>query len=225
MGQLMIKLHGFSVSNYTNMVKQCLLEKGVEFEQLPARPSQEDDFLAMSPMGKIPCLETADGFLIETSAILDYLDEIHPDPSMYPSQAFARAQAKEIIHVSELYIELAARRHLGNALFGAERSEEAYAEVRPQVEKGLRALKQLAKFGPYVMGSEFGIADIFVYHVFRLAGLILNRVYDWDIVAEVPGLAAHIAAMDERDSTKRVMADQEEAMAELMTQIEQRKSG
>jgi glutathione S-transferase len=215
----MIKLHGFSVSNYTKMVKQCLLEKGVEFEQLPARPSQEDDFLAMSPMGKIPCLETAEGFLIETSAILDYLDEIQPDPSMYPSQAFAKAKAREIIHVNELYIELAARRHLSNAFFGAERSEEAYAEVRPQVEKGLRALKQMANFGPYVMGSEFGIADIFVYHVFRLAGLILSRVYDWDIVTEVPGLAAHIAAMDERDSTKQVMADHEEAMAELMLRI------
>ena len=50
----MLKLHGFSVSNYTNMVKQCLLEKGLEFAQLDARPSQEDDFLAMSPMGKIP---------------------------------------------------------------------------------------------------------------------------------------------------------------------------
>ena len=215
----MLKLHGFSVSNYTNMVKQCLLEKGVEFEQLPARPSQEDDFLAMSPMGKIPCLETADGFLVETSAILEYLDEIHPDPPMYPSQPFAKAKAREIIHINELYIELAARRHLGNAFFGAERSEEAYAEVRPQVEKGLRAFKQLANFGPYVMGSEFGNADIFVYHVFRLASQILKRVYDWDIMAEVPGLAAHVGAMDERATTQRVMADHEEAMAVLMAQL------
>ena len=215
----MLKLHGFSVSNYANMVKQCLLEKGIEFEQLPARPSQEDDFLAMSPMGKVPCLETAEGFLVETSAILDYLDEVHPDPSMYPSQAFARAKAREIIQVSEHYIELAARRHLGHAFFGSERSEEAYKEVRPQVEKGLRAFKQLAKFGPYVMGSEFGNADIVVYYSFRLASQILKRIYDWDIVKEIPGLAAHIAAMDARDSTKRVIADHDEAMATFMAQL------
>ena len=215
----MLKLHGFSVSNYTNMVKQCLLEKGVEFEQLHARPSQEDDFLAMSPMGKIPCLETAEGFLVETSAILDYLEEVHPKPPMYPSQAFTRAKAREIIRVSELYIELVARRHLGAAFFGRERSEKAYTEVRPQVEKGLRAFKQLANFSPYVMGGEFGNADIVVYHVFRLASQILKRVYDWDIVTEIPGLAAHIAAMDERDATKRVIADHEEAMVALMTQL------
>jgi len=215
-----LKLHGISISNYTNMVKQSLLEKGVEFEQLPARPSQEDDFLALSPMGKVPCLETADGCLTETSAILDYLDEVYPEPPLYPADAFAKAKAREIMHVSELYIELAARRHLGNAFFGAERSEEAYAEVRPQVEKGLRAFKQLANFGPYLSGSEIGNADIFVYHVFRLASMILKRTYDWDIVAEVPGLAAHIAAMGERDATQRVIADNEEAMAALMAQRE-----
>jgi len=215
-----LKLHGISVSNYTNMVKQCLIEKGIEFEQLPARPGQEADFLAMSPMGKIPCLETAEGFLVETSAILDYLEEVQPDPAMYPSQAFAKAKAREIIHICELYIELAARRHLGHAIFGRERSEEAHSEVRPQVEKGLRAFTQLANFGPYVMGSEFGNADVFVYHAFHLASQILKRIYDWDIVTEVPGLAAHVAVMDEREATRRVIADHEEALAVLMTELE-----
>ena len=215
----MLKLHGFSVSNYTNMVKQCLLEKGIEFEQIDARPSQEDEFLAKSPMGKIPCLETADGFLIETSAILDYLEEVYPEPPMYPTDPFARAKAREIIHVTELYIELAARRHLGHAFFGRERSDEATAEVRPEVEKGLRAFTQLANFGPYVMGSEFGNADVFVYHSFRLASQILKRIYDWDIASEVPGFANYLAAMDERDSTKSVVADNETAMAAMMAQL------
>lgn len=215
----MLKLHGFSVSNYTNMVKQCLIEKGVVFEQINARPSQEDDFLAISPMGKIPCLETSEGYLIETAAILDYLEQIHPQPSMYPADAFARARAKEIIHITELYIELAARRHLGAAFFGQERSEEAMVEVRPQVEKGLRAFNQLVDFGPYVMGSEFGNVDIFVYHSFRLANQVLRHTYDWNIAAEVPGFSAYLTAMDERDSTTSVVADNEEAMAAMMAQL------
>lgn len=215
----MFKLHGFSVSNYTNMVKQCFLEKGVEFEQLPVRPSQDDEFILMSAMGKIPCLETEGGYLIETPVILEYLEDIYPDPPMYPAQPFAKAKAREIIQVCQLYIELSARRHLGTALFGRERSEAAYEEVRPQMEKGLRAFDRLASFGPYVMGSEFGSADIFVYHTFRLAGTISKRIYDWDVVSNVPGLAAHVAAMEERDSTKRVVADHEEAMAALMERI------
>ena len=95
------------------------------------------------------------------------------------------------MRVSELYIELVARRHLSAAFFG-----------------------------PYVMGSEFGNADIFVYHSFRLASRILKGIYDWDIRAEIPGLAAHAAAMEKRDATRRVVADHEEALAALMAQLE-----
>jgi glutathione S-transferase len=202
------------------MVKQCLIEKGVAFEQLDDPPSQDDDFLVLSPMGKIPCLETPDGFLVETSAILDYLEDAYPTPAMYPADAFARAKAREIMHVTELYIELAARRHLAATFFGAERSEDAMAEVRPQVEKGLRAFTQLANFGPFVKGREFGNADIFVYHAFRLAGQILKLAYDWDIGTEVPGFSEFVAAMDERDSTRSVVADNEKAVAALMKQRE-----
>jgi glutathione S-transferase len=202
------------------MVKQCLIEKGIEFEQTAARPSKEDEFLAMSPMGKVPCLETPDGFLTETAVILDYLDEFQPSPPMYPSNPFARAKAREIIHVSGLYVELVARRHLGSALFGREQSEVAFAEVKPDIEKGLQAFNQLANFGPFVSGAEFGNADIYVYYAFGLAQRILKITYDWDIVAEVPGLAEHYAAMNERDSTKRVVADFEEAMTKLMAQVQ-----
>ena len=216
----MLKLHGSSVSNYVTMVKQCLIEKGVAFEQLDDPPSQDDDFLILSPMGKIPCLETPDGFLVETSAILDYLEDVYPTPAMYPADAFARAKAREIMHVTELYIELAARRHLGATFFGADRSEDAMVEVRPQVEKGLRAFAQLANFGPFVMGGEFGNADIFAYHSFRLASLILKLTYDWDIATEVPGFADFVVAMDERDSTKSVVADNDKALAALMKQRE-----
>ena len=64
----MLRLHGFGRSNYYNMAKMCLLEKGLEFEEVNAPPSQEPDFLAISPMGKVPCLETEHGYLSEVFA-------------------------------------------------------------------------------------------------------------------------------------------------------------
>ena len=66
----MIKLYGFTVSNYFNMVKMALLEKGIEFDFVDTMPSQENDYLAKSPMGKVPCIETEHGFLSETSVIM-----------------------------------------------------------------------------------------------------------------------------------------------------------
>ena len=50
----MLKLHGFAVSNYFNMVKLALLEKGLDFEVKVVHGSQDPDFLAISPRGKVP---------------------------------------------------------------------------------------------------------------------------------------------------------------------------
>ena len=48
----MIKLYGFAVSNYYNMVKLALLEKKLPFEEVSAMASQEASYKAKSPMGR-----------------------------------------------------------------------------------------------------------------------------------------------------------------------------
>ncbi|MCB1617753.1 MAG: glutathione S-transferase N-terminal domain-containing protein, partial [Pseudomonadales bacterium] len=50
----MLKLYGFAVSNYYNIVKHYLLEKEIPFEAVTVAPSQEPALLAKSPMGKVP---------------------------------------------------------------------------------------------------------------------------------------------------------------------------
>ncbi len=207
----MIKLYGFGVSNYYNMVKFALVEKGLEFQEISAMPSQEDDFKAKSPMGKVPCIETADGFLSETSAILDYLEGVQPSPTLYPGNAFAQAKVREAAKIIELYIELQARRHYAEIFFGEKRNETAVTEAKPVIENGLRALRQVGSFGPYVCG-EFSAADIFAAHSFIYAAPVCQAVYGWDIVAEVPGLQAAIDAANQREAGARVMADQQAAM-------------
>jgi hypothetical protein len=69
------------------------------------------------------------------------------------------------------------------------------------------------------MGSEFGNADIYVYHSFRLASPVLKSTYDWNPVSDLPGYADFAAAMKERDSTRTVDADNEEAMTAMMAQL------
>ena len=53
----MLKLCGFHISNYFNKTRIAMLEKGVPFELDPTcRPSQKEEFLARTPMGKVPFL-------------------------------------------------------------------------------------------------------------------------------------------------------------------------
>ena len=51
-----ITLCGFAVSNYYNKVKLSLLEKGVPFSEALVYPSQSEEMLSESPMGKVPFL-------------------------------------------------------------------------------------------------------------------------------------------------------------------------
>ena len=62
----MIKLYGLKMSNFYSLTKALLIEKSVEFEEVKRPPSQEEDFLAMSPMGKMPAIE-ADGVFLSDS--------------------------------------------------------------------------------------------------------------------------------------------------------------
>ena len=114
----MIKLYGMPLSNYYNMIKCVLIEKGMEFEEVLVKPNQEVEYLSKSPMGKVPCIETSQGFLSETAVILNYLDALGEGPSFYPADAFERAKVEELIHGMELYIELQARRLYGEVFFG-----------------------------------------------------------------------------------------------------------
>ena len=59
----MLKLGGFAVSNYYNKIKLVLLEKRIPFEEQLVYPWERAQFLALSPMGKIPFINTVHGAL------------------------------------------------------------------------------------------------------------------------------------------------------------------
>ena len=203
----MIKLHGMGLSNYYNMLKLAMMEKGIAFEEVKAAPSQAADFKTKSPMGKVPCLETPEGFLSETSVALEYLDALKPEHALLPADLYSRAKVLELMKAMELYIELPARRHYGEIFFGGERNQAAFEEAKPIMENGMAALKQLGSYQPYVAGSDFSMADIFAAYTFCYAAPVAQAVYGWDIMSEVPGLQGAIDATNTREAGAKVAAD------------------
>ena len=206
----MLRLHGAPLSNYYNMVKTALLEKGVEFEEVLTPPSQESDYLAKSTMGKIPCLETDQGFLAETGAILDYLEEIETDTPLLPSDPYQRAKTRELARSLELYVELVGRQGY-NALRGNEVPEHAIEAIKAGLPKGVAAIQRLAKFSPWIAGDQFTYADIVGYFTFILAKLSAKANAELDLFAEFRGASDWYAKVGERDSVKQALADQKAA--------------
>jgi len=66
-----LRLCGFHISSYHSKVRIALLGKGLPFEEdTAARPAQSEEFLARSPMGKVPFLEFDDGRHLSESHVM-----------------------------------------------------------------------------------------------------------------------------------------------------------
>lgn len=199
----MIRLCGFPASNYYNKIKLALIEKGIAFQEEVVYPSQEDAMLAESPMGKVPFLRLGEGSLAESQAIAEYLEDVYPEPPLYPRDAFQRAKVRELIEVIELHLELPARRLYGEAFFGGKASDEAKREVERLLAKGMRALGRIARFGPCIAGAEYTHADCAaIVHLPTVVG-VTKTIYGTDPLATlVPDAPAYLKAMFARPASK-----------------------
>lgn len=207
----MLKLHGFTISNYYNMAKIALLEKGIEFEEVDTRPSQEDVYLNISPMGKVPCLETEHGCITEVDAIIGYLEAIKPIPALLPADDFERAKVHELMRYLQLYVELEARRCFPEVFFGGKVSDETKEQVKESLAKGIASVARLAKFDPYIAGKEFTAADIVASQSIGLANAVSQRLFDRNLLDDLPGSSEWLTLVNERDSVKAIRESQRAA--------------
>ena len=210
----MITLCGFSVSNYYNIVKQVLLEKGIPFnEEYVPTMSQEEAVLSDSPLGKIPFIRTPQGALCESHVILEYLEDQYPSPALLPADAFAAAKVRELVTFMNLHLELVARELYTQAFFGGTVSESTQARVRKQLEKNISAFKRLAKFAPYMAGDTFTLADCVAFSNLPLVGMASKAVFGEDLLlAAGVDYKPYVKLIGERASAQRVMADRKAAV-------------
>lgn len=217
----MITLHGFPYSNYYNIVKHVLLHKGIPFEE-NINYGGTDDYLAISPVGKIPSLTTEQGnHLSESSVCCDYLEDAYPENPLYPSDSFARARVRQIMKMSELYLELPCRRLLAFVFSNTEPPEELKTEIRQTVERGVSAMMRLCKFEPYIVGSEITMADIYVRYVLAVVNMASTSL-ELDIMGSIPGMKEWSAMMGELKISQQIDADMKANEADFFAMIKQR---
>ena len=208
----MLKLSGFHVSNYHNKVRLALLEKGIAFEEdANCRPSQKDEWLARSPMGKVPVIEVDGTALAESQAICEYLEDAYPQVPLYPKDPLARAKVRELIAVIELHMELVARRLYGALYFGGQVSEETKKEVERDLAKGVRAFSKLAKFDPYIAGKEFTLADCVAFVSLPLISMTSKLAFGKDALESVPQVKPYLKMLGERPHFRKVNDDRKAA--------------
>lgn len=202
-----LRLLGYPVSNYVNIVRAALIEKQLDFDFVPTRASQDVAFLALSPLGKIPVLETGEGALSETVAILDYLDDAFPAVPLRPDRPFVAARARQIINIVQLYVEAPVRQLFPGVFMGGANAPATEAAVRAMLGRSTAALARLLAPEPFLFGDRPGQADLFLFYNLDIADRVTRFVFDWSIIDEIGSLGAWMAAMRARPSSRTVMSD------------------
>ena len=151
-----------------------------------------DAHRALNPMRELPVLTVEDVHLAQSVAILEYLDELHPDPPLYPADAVSRARVRQMVEVvnsgTQPVQNLRVMQKLGRD-FGLDRPAQVQWS-RDWIEFGLGALETLVQQhgGRYCFGDEVTAADL------CLVPQIYNaRRFEADM-GRIPGLVA----VDER---------------------------
>ena len=219
----MLKLYGFSVSNYYNMIKLALLEKGLPFEEVTFYPAQTAESLAISPRGKVPVLGVDGGYINETAIILEYLELTQKGTPLLPSDPFERAQLLAIAKEIELYIELPGRACYGEAFFGMTLPDAIKEKTQSELLLGFAALGRHGKFAPYVAGDSLSIADLYFLYSVPLACAVGQKLFGIDLLAEMPQAKALLERLEQNPHVQKIAADKDAAMPAFLAMIAAKK--
>jgi len=166
-----VKLYDYFRSSAAYRVRIALNLKGLkpsrEFVHLRKNVQRSDDYLALNPQGLVPALVTDAGdVLTQSLAIIDYLDETHPEPPLLPATATDRARVRGIalaiacdIHpLNNLRVLL----YLKNTLGVSDEQKDAWYKY--WIDIGLEALElRLSRepaTGSFCHGDAPTLADI-----------------------------------------------------------------
>ena len=203
----MITLSGFTLSNYYNKVKMVLLEKGIPFvEEHCAKTTEET--LMCSPLGKVPFIRTEQGALCESEVIVEYLEALQPEPRLMPADPWGQAKVRELVTFVELHLELVVRELYPEAFFGGKVSDANKARVQKLLARNIAAFQRLARFGPWLAGAEFTLADCAAYVSLPLVAMTTKVMYGEDAL-QAAGIdwKSYVKRVEQRPSAQKVTAD------------------
>ncbi len=212
-----LALHNYFRSSTSVRVRAALNLKGLAYDYVPLSLLKGEqahaEHIALNPSGLVPTLVTPQGPLPQSLAILEWLDEVHPEPPLLPSDAWGRARVRSLAHIVALDIHplnnLRILKHL-EAEYGVDAAGKA-AWFRKWAEAGMAALEaRLAsesETGAFCHGDAVGLADLCLY-----AQVLNNARFDVDMSAYPTISRIHENCMNVKALADAVPANQPDAV-------------
>jgi len=163
-----VKLYTYFRSSAAYRVRIALNLKGVAYESIPVNlltgEQRAEAYRAVNPQGRVPALDIGDAILIQSPAILEYLDEVYPEPPLLPVGAVSRARVRAVasivgcdIHpLNNVSVLSYIKRRLGHEQAAV---DEWYAHW---IRQGFDAIEPLIQPGPFAFGPRVSLADVYL---------------------------------------------------------------
>lgn len=166
-----VVLHNYFRSSTSYRVRIALAMKGVDYDyvahHLRHGENRKAEFLAINPQGLVPALVWEDGtVLVQSLAIMEFLEEVQPEPPLLPADPHGRARVRAICQMIGCDIHPVNNLRVLNALrsrYGADDAEIA-DWFRHWVNETFQPLEKILEESPdtgrFCHGDTPGIADI-----------------------------------------------------------------
>jgi glutathione S-transferase len=163
-------LYGSSLSPYARKVLAFAGEKGIELDLQPTGfPNQSAQFLEASPFRKMPALRDGDFTLADSSAIVHYLEAVHPEPQLIPADPRLRGRAIWFDEFADTIMTACGAKMFFNRIvaprFMGRSGDLAAADAaeRDELPPILEYLEKVAPDdGEYLVGETITLADLAV---------------------------------------------------------------
>lgn len=212
-------LYGAILSPFVRKVRATLALKGVDYAIDPVVPfGVSEAYRRKSPLGKIPCWEEEDGFVLpDSSAICAYLERVRPEPALYPAdpklygralwyEEYADTKMAETVGGGIFFERVVKARFLGQPADEAKVRETLDTKLPPVLDylEG-----EAPDSGDAIVGGRFSIADVAVGS--QLAQLV--HAGEGIDAGRWPKLAAYAAAVHAHPAFKPLLEEEKAQLA------------
>jgi maleylpyruvate isomerase len=164
-----VKLYTYFRSSAAYRVRIALNLKGLSSEMIPVHLQKQGglnkkpEYRAVNPQMRLPALQLDSGeVLIQSLAIIEYLDEVHPKPPLLPRDPIERAKVRAFAQVIACDIHplnnVGPLRYLKNELGQDQAKIDAW--YHHWILEGFAAMETMIRPAPYALGSEVTLADV-----------------------------------------------------------------